>query len=110
VQIASRSDRATGLPPVPEPTGFTEGDELLERRRAGRLSYPNPHLIAMLRGEAPSAAGLFTVPSSVGGIVDRVSSETDELTAARGIAVAALISGILWAAALAGPSVLLGLG
>jgi len=64
----------------------------------------------MLRGGAPSAAGPPTVPSFPGRIVDRVSSEMDELTAARGIAVAALISGILWAAAVIGPSVLFGLG
>jgi hypothetical protein len=72
-----------------------------DRRCPGRVAYLNPHLIAMLRRRISSAT------KNTRARVDIASdTEIDGLIAARGIALAILISAVFWAAVAGGPSLL----
>ena len=55
----------------------------LERRRIGREAEASPHLIPLLRGEAPA---------SIGYDADR----QDDLAPAKGIALGVVISAVFW--------------
>ena len=63
-----------------------------DRRRPGRVDYSNPHLISLLRGEAPP----------VGPNVELPIGEVDSLSTARGIGVSVVLGVIAWVAIAAG--------
>jgi hypothetical protein len=60
-----------------------------ERRRPGRVKFTNPHLIALLRGKAPTRDAP-AAPDETGG--------HDDLVPAKGIMVAIAISAMIWGA------------
>jgi len=65
---------------------------LADRRRPGRAFYRNPHLIALLRsGRRPPP-----LPASVEQEDDDDNDRTDDLAAARGIAIAVILGLFLW--------------
>ena len=64
-----------------------------DRRRAGRIKYTNPWLIALLRQRTPSRAAEVSPE-------DPAEDRRDDLAAAKGIALAVLV-GILWWIAIA---------
>jgi hypothetical protein len=60
-----------------------------ERRRPGRVSFANPHLLALLRGEAPKG-GATDAPNR--------AAESDDLGPVKGIMLTVAISAVIWGA------------
>jgi hypothetical protein len=61
----------------------------MERRRAGRVNFANPHLIALLRGKTPTG-DTIDAPNR--------AAERDDLGPAKGIMLAAAVSAVIWGA------------
>ena len=72
--------------PAPDP------EVLPDRRRPGRANYRNLHLIALLR----AGHGASSTPDGTGRGPEQAEDTADDLAAARGIAIAVLLGGILW--------------
>ena len=88
------------MPPDPTPSGGTEARE--DRRRPGRLSFLNPHLIALLRARHADASLPEPPPQHW------VPDDPDDLAAAQGIAVSTVLGGLLWVGAIAAIVVVIG--
>jgi hypothetical protein len=67
------------------PSGWTGN----ERRRPGRVKFANPHLVALLRGKAPTRDATKAPEETAG---------HDDLGPAKGIMVAIAISAVIWGA------------
>ena len=83
------------MPPDPTPSGGTETRE--DRRRPGRLSIDNAHLIALLRAPVPDAPQpdppLPALPAPP------LRLHFDDLAPAQGILFAAALGILLWSCA-----------
>ncbi len=90
-------------PPLPPQTDDRTAAALAEaadRRRPGRPGEVAPHLVPLLRF-TPSAAQIdaaqaFPSPPETAA-ADAITDDADGLAAARGIALAVLISAVFWA-------------
>ena len=94
----------TEPPPLPPPTTDQTAAALAEaadRRRPGRPAAVDPQLVPLLRfkpsAEQIDAALAFPSPAETAG-PDAATDDADGLGAARGIALAVLISAAFWAA------------
>jgi hypothetical protein len=82
-------------------TGMIASPAGAERRRPGRVEYANPHLVRLLRH---AAATPITADADA---AHRSRRAADNLAAARGIGVSALLGAMAWAGFLTGVWLLL---
>ncbi len=96
----SRSpDVASGRPavsaPLPPPADGQSSDHV-ERRRPGRPKDVSPHLLPLLRSRpSPKPAGAVTAEDSPPDQED-TEGDDDQLRAARGILLCALVAAMFW--------------
>jgi hypothetical protein len=69
---------------------IAEAAETPDRRRPGRMTFNNPHLIQLLR--QPAAPSVSTADAMF-----YPPREADSLAAARGIGLGALVGAVCWA-------------